>query len=404
MTIQPLKYISGYLLIEIKGNYTERFLNLCRYHHIYIWNIENKMNNYQMNISINDFRKLKPIIRKTRTKVRILKRFGFPFFAFRYKKRKIFISCAILTCILLYILSFFLWQIDIKGNQNISNETLMEYLIENDISIGKRMNTINCSKIVEDLRADFDSIIWASAYLEGTRLNIHIKENDNKFLKEDKYKDTNNESFYINIISNTDGIIKNIITRKGIPLVHEGDKVEKGDTLVSGAVPILNDAKEIISYQYQKPDADIIAKMNIHYNNQVEIKHKYMIPTKKKDYFLWIQIRNQRIVLGKEKCDYEHFKQKTYSKKVNNYISLGIGERIKCEQKSKNYSIKDCQIILSNDYKKFCRNLEKKGVQILENSVRIYKEKFCVLAEGEITILKPIGKKVNIKIDKQEGN
>ena len=187
MTIQPLKYISGYLLIEIKGNYTERFLNLCRYHHIYIWNIENKMNNYQMNISINDFRKLKPIIRKTRTKVRILKRFGFPFFAFRYKKRKIFISCAILTCILLYILSFFLWQIDIKGNQNISNETLMEYLIENDISIGKRMNTINCSKIVEDLRADFDSIIWASAYLEGTRLNIHIKENDNKFLKEDKY-------------------------------------------------------------------------------------------------------------------------------------------------------------------------------------------------------------------------
>jgi len=69
-------YIKGYLRIRIAGYSTERFLNACRHRGIYLWGLQAVSGAYEMNISISGFRKLKPIIRKTGTKVSIVERFG----------------------------------------------------------------------------------------------------------------------------------------------------------------------------------------------------------------------------------------------------------------------------------------------------------------------------------------
>ena len=80
MLIAVLQYISGYLRIRVEGYSPERFINLCSYHGIYLWNLKPCGHAYEMNISVRGFRELKPVIRKTRTKVVIMERAGFPFF------------------------------------------------------------------------------------------------------------------------------------------------------------------------------------------------------------------------------------------------------------------------------------------------------------------------------------
>ena len=99
MLIAILQYLSGYLIIRIEGYSPERFLNMCSHHGIYLWNLKPCGHAYEMNISVKGFRRLKPIIRKTGTKIIIRERRGFPFFLHKYRKRKIFFG-GIFFCII----------------------------------------------------------------------------------------------------------------------------------------------------------------------------------------------------------------------------------------------------------------------------------------------------------------
>ena len=138
------------------------------------------------------------------------------------------------------------------------------------MNTGIRRGNIDCDRIVKDIRKGFDDIIWVSASIEGTRLIIQIKENedakiDNKTdIKEDIYP---NSDAGTDLVSDCTGTIVRIITRKGIPMVREGTSVNPGDILVSGQIPILNDAKEITGYESCHSDADIFIQTQIHYEN-----------------------------------------------------------------------------------------------------------------------------------------
>ena len=66
-----LRYLSGYVCVELTGYATERFLNLCTNHDINLWNMDHKEDTYTFCMSLEDFRKIRPMVRKTRTKIRI---------------------------------------------------------------------------------------------------------------------------------------------------------------------------------------------------------------------------------------------------------------------------------------------------------------------------------------------
>ena len=74
---EGIKRINGVLEVEIQGFFTERFINLCKINNIKIWNIKNIVSGIiRFNISIKDFKKLKPIARKTKCKIKIVKKQG----------------------------------------------------------------------------------------------------------------------------------------------------------------------------------------------------------------------------------------------------------------------------------------------------------------------------------------
>ena len=60
MLLSLVKYISGYLRVQVTGYAPERFLNLCGNHNIVIWNLLRIENGYEFFISLKAFRELKP--------------------------------------------------------------------------------------------------------------------------------------------------------------------------------------------------------------------------------------------------------------------------------------------------------------------------------------------------------
>ena len=115
-----LRYLSGYVCVELTGYATERFLNLCTNHDINLWNMDHKEDTYTFCMSLEDFRKIRPMVKKTRTKIRITKRCGLPFFLYRYRKRKMFLLGLLLCVGIVYAFSCYVWNIEICGNSTLS--------------------------------------------------------------------------------------------------------------------------------------------------------------------------------------------------------------------------------------------------------------------------------------------
>ena len=90
--VEFLKYVRGYLRIRVSGFSPERFMNLCSNKGILLWKIEREGDVYYMNIHLDGFRALRPIVRKTGTKVAVLERCGLPFFLPKLFRRKAFIG------------------------------------------------------------------------------------------------------------------------------------------------------------------------------------------------------------------------------------------------------------------------------------------------------------------------
>jgi similar to stage IV sporulation protein len=115
MLLSVIKYFKGYVYVRLSGYAPERFLNLCGSRDILIWNLKSIADGYEFCISVAGFKQLRPILKKTRTHIRIIKKYGMPFELYHYRKRKMFAMGMILFAGLLYYLSGFIWNIEVNG-------------------------------------------------------------------------------------------------------------------------------------------------------------------------------------------------------------------------------------------------------------------------------------------------
>ena len=85
-----IRYIKGYVKIRVEGCSPERFINMCSRNAIYIWGLEPVKSGYEMYLELAGFRKIRPLARKSHTKVVLVCREGLPFSLFRWRKRSCF--------------------------------------------------------------------------------------------------------------------------------------------------------------------------------------------------------------------------------------------------------------------------------------------------------------------------
>ena len=385
------RYILGYLKICISGYSPERFLNLCKNKKIDVWGLEAKHNAYNMYIRISGFRKLKPILKKTQTKVSIEGRYGLPFFFHKYRKRKLFFIGVFLCSILIYCFTFVVWDIDLQGNQSITDDVLLEYLESQKISHGMLKSKVDCEQIAKDIRKNFDDIIWVSASIQGTRLFIHVKENTDTFEITDEIGEPSD------IIADKAGIIRSIITRNGVPKVTTGAEIQVGDILVSGTVDVLNDAKEVVAHHYVMSDADIVLERIIKYEDKIEKKYNAKHYTDKKRRLFYIKLNDNTFTFGWIKHAFGFSDTKTAEKELklgdDFYLPFSIGNKTILEYEfiETEYSIEEMENLLSSNYERFCEELVENNATILDSNFRIIEENDGLKATATITLLEEVG-------------
>ena len=218
------RYLRGYLKIEIKGDYSEKALNLCAANRISLWNSAIIKNGIITCILIKDFSKFRNIMRGSKLRVHITEKNGFPIKLYKNRKRKGLLIGLVCLLAFLKIMSGFIWVIDVEGNTITQTEDILAACKEIGITEGIRNNRINPKIKREELLLKLDTLAWAALNVEGSRLTVNVTE----IKKED-----DNKNLPTNI---TDGIIKHIDVSSGSCTVKIGDTVAKGDILVSGVL------------------------------------------------------------------------------------------------------------------------------------------------------------------------
>ena len=223
-----LNYILGYVRITVEGYYIERFINICRNNKIIIWNLKrDKSVQLNLNIGIKDFKKIKKIAKKTKCKVKIIKKKGLPFLFNRYKKRKIFFGFLLLILVLIGISSNFIWNIEIKIENAEQLDNIYEDITSAGLETGKMKNKINTKEIINQIRLKRNDIAWMGIELKGTNAIV-------KLVKAESKPDIVDEEDYCNIVSDKVGVITKINAKNGTLAVNVGDTVNVGTVLING--------------------------------------------------------------------------------------------------------------------------------------------------------------------------
>ncbi len=394
-----LKYIKGYVRIRVWGLSPERFMNLCSNRDILLWDIVKDGDIYTMCISLKAFYQLRPIARKTGTRVVILKRVGLPFFVPVILSRKIF-CIGLILCVAFWIgSSYFVWDIECNGNYQITDDVMMSFLKEQDVKVGMLKSSLDIEGLEKEIRRKFNAVTWTSAKLDGTKLIVDIKENDVPLVPAIREDEGGK-----NLISQYDGTVVYMIVRNGVPKVAIGDEITKGTVLVEGMIPIYNEDTTVREYQYVTSDADIVIRHQMCHDQVLGFDYvkKEYTGREKTGFYFRIGEKELKFTMEQPFLVYDSLIRKhsvRFLEKLDIPVSFGQITYREYRNVEYRYSKEQAKELLLQKINEFFATLEEKGVHIIEKNVRIDTESDHWVLTADLTVEESVGELTDIPMD-----
>lgn len=333
-----LNYIFGYLNVTVEGYYIERFINTCMSKGIFFWGMKRtKSTIMHMNIGADEFKQAIKIAKKHGCRIKIDNKHGLPFVLKKYKKRKIFFLLLLLVLVSIYILSRFIWNIEIDGNTTIDRNEIIQALNDGGLNVGTLKSKVNTEEIINQIRYKRDDIAWIGIELTGTNAIVKIVESEVK-------PEIVNDSDYCNIVASKDGIIEKATAQNGTIMVTNGQEVKKGDIIIAGYM----EGKYTDRY-YVNAQGEVKAKVTYTQNEKIYKKETKKEKTSNSENKYAIKINNFKINFYKTLSKYENYDTMYTSKKIKLFSNFYLPIEI---IKYTNYEVTNTEITYNEEQAK----------------------------------------------------
>jgi len=231
MLLNTWQYAKGYVRIKITGFGLERFMNMAAFRGVYLWDVQRTPEGVELNVTIKGFKMLKGCAKKTKCRTKIIQKNGLPFLLHRYRKRKLLMGGVAFFVLGLFILSSFVWRIEIEGNETTAHDTIMVFLEEQGLRIGAPKFRLSDRSLEQSLLTNFAQISWADVHTRGTRTVVRLAEALPP-------QEVINRQTPTHVVATAEGLVTNVITWSGAPMVKQGDVVREGEMLISGILEL----------------------------------------------------------------------------------------------------------------------------------------------------------------------
>lgn len=303
-----IRNLKGVVVVQIEGYFTERFINLCKINNVKIWDIRNVVNGMvRFRIDISDFKKLKPLAKKTKCKVTIKSKEGLYFTFHKYRKRKIFALLTLVLIIVSIAFSTFIWNIEITGNTYISNDEILTALKNSGVYVGKNKTFIDKKEVISNMRVNVPNLSWIGVELDGTKAIVKVVEKtkiDEKDIQQDVCG---------NIVADKSGIVTKIIPENGTALLKAGSYAEEGNILIEGVIyskllePEYVPAKGIVRINKEYTFSKEYYFDNILKNYKNKVRYSIGISIDSKEYMINYLNKSLKYDISKSKKEFSLF-------------------------------------------------------------------------------------------------
>ncbi len=387
MFVQPiLNYFTGYVKIKVEGLFLERFINICVSKKILLMDIKREKSTIMYaNVGIADYKKLKQVARKTKSKIKIQRKKGLPFTIKKYRKRKLFGILFVVILALLIVSSNYIWTIEISGNVKITNQEILQSLEGSGLKVGLSKNDIDINAVISKIRLDREDIAWIGITVKGTNAIVKIKEAA-------KAPEVIDENKFCNIVANKTGMITKINVQNGTANVKVGDIVEEGDILVNGYLE-----GKYTGTRYVHGAATVEAKIWYTKKEKAMLKQQIPVQTGNEEKKYSIKFKKNQINLFKTLSKFEKYDTINENKKIilfsNFYLPIEVVKITNKEYvlQDVTYTNEEQTQILTEKLKK--ELLEEIGEQknIVNVNVNTYSQDEAVEVEVTYEVLENIG-------------
>ena len=344
------------------------------------------------NVGLADYRKLRQVAKRTKSKVKIEKKKGLPFTAHKYRKRKAFAVLFASIIIAIIISSNYIWNIEITGNVNISKEEIMQSLVESGLKVGISKNDMDTNLVINKIRLNRDDIAWIGITVKGTNAIVKIKEAE-------AAPEVIDEDAYCNIVANKTGMITKINVQNGTAAVKVGDIVEDGEILVNGFLE-----GQYTGIRYVHGIADIEAKIWYTKKASEPLVQEIPVETGNVETKYSIKFEKNQINLFKTLSKFEKYDTINENKKImlfsNFYLPIEIVKTTNNEYEMQEitYTEEELVAMLTERIKSELLEEISEPNNIVNTNVNTYSNNGYIEVEVTYEVLEKIGIKQEINI------
>lgn len=273
--------VRGFVRFSVKGGFTAQFLSLCNQKKIRLMQMKNSGDAIQAVVFRKDFENTAAIAQHSGMTLTVLCQKGMPFLIRRYRLRWGIPVGLFLGLVLLGLLSSMVWQVQINGCENISEEYIRTFFEEMGVRPGVFQTQIDIHECRDRALTQIESLSWVSLYFKGCIACIEVRERaPTTELPQQECS---------NLIASYAGEIIRADVYAGHSYVKIGQAVAQGDLLVGGGVMLKNGAFRLVNAK-----ADIEARtqrtLSVSIPMQKETQYIEKATNVKKLYWFGLQI------------------------------------------------------------------------------------------------------------------
>ncbi|HBQ86845.1 MAG TPA: sporulation protein YqfD, partial [Syntrophomonas sp.] len=125
MTNKLFNQVSGVIAVHLKGKNTEKVINMALTRGIFLWDIRRTADGIDCKVRNSAYEALKNIAEDNDFEITVTERQGLPFYKNVLKRRMGFITGALIFIMALYLMSSFIWFVNISGNKHVSQNRIL---------------------------------------------------------------------------------------------------------------------------------------------------------------------------------------------------------------------------------------------------------------------------------------
>lgn len=307
---------------------------------------------------LRDYKNIREAVRRSGVKTRIIKKTGLPFFTFKQRKRVglvIGVAAAIIT---VSYLSTMIWTVSVSGNENISDEQILNVFSSLGVKPGAKRRDINAKEISDEALKIFDGdLSFAVVNLNGSNASVEVRES----VPAPKIEDNETPC---NIVASEDGVVTKVQLYSGQEEIKAGSAVLKGNLLISG-VKTNQDKTESLVHAAGNVYAEVEKNISSDFENS-----EFCAPSREKIRYA-LYFFNVKIPLGGVPDYGEKYAVSFLASTDKTVLPMGI-IRVRATEYNRDFLLEDesCRELLSaKKYTDLCRS-ELKNCKIISSDIQ----------------------------------